>query len=244
MSTNGISAPPPPSDPSNPAIPAPQPDSQLDTRLAALTRREREIQQQRQAFLQEKNNMVPKSELARIWKEDRSKLKDLIGVPDEEWNSSFSAPKPQEDGALASLKAEIEALKQEKLQEKQTSAVTQFKQNLSEFISKSPEEYELISAFDAVESVYDIMVEHYREHQQPMNPKEACDYVEQYLFDKFKQGAGTKKIGSLFQQSQTPGKQPPPTLTGTTAANPTSITQRKLSPEESMAEAAKLIRWT
>lgn len=222
---------------------APQPDSQLDSRLAALTRREREIQQRQQAFSQEKAGMISKADLAKFWKEDRNKLRDLLGASEDEWRG-LSTPQLPHEAPLQSIREELEALKRERAQEQQAKSVTDFKRSLGDFVRQSPDDYELISAYDAVDSVFDIMAEHYKEHGTVMDTKVACDYVENYLFNQLKQGTTTKKLSSLFPPSDTSGKQPSPTLTGTTAANPTSSVKQRLSPEESIAAAAKLIKWT
>jgi hypothetical protein len=207
-----------------------------------LTRREREFQQQRQAFLQEKQGMLSKSELTQLWKTDKNKFRESLGIPTEEWG--IPEPKQEQEDPVSSLRKELDQMKQEAADRERTKAISEFKQNLGKFISQDQDQYELINRYGAVDTVYDFMVDYYRENRSEITPKDACDYVENYLFEQLKQGASTKKIGSLFQTSEQPGKQPSPTLTGSAASNPTTTTQRKLSPEESLAEAAKLIKWT
>jgi hypothetical protein len=213
----------------------------LDTRLAALSRREREIQQQQAAFKQERAGMVSKAELADLWKKDRSKLREYLGVSPEEWN----IPEPQKEQVdpLQSMRAELDAMKQAAVDKEMAASEAAFKEGISSFVKQGAEAYELISAYNATETVWNFMVEYYQEKQVELSLKEACDYVEEYLFSQLKTGTGTKKVGSLFQQSQEPGKQPSPTLTGAAAANPAPSTQRHLSQEESLVQAAKLIKW-
>lgn len=219
---------------------APQ-DPQFDTRLAALSRKERAIQQQIEAFKQEKAGMVPKSELANLWKSDRAKLREYLGAAEEEWN--FPAPKT--DDPVSLLRSEIESMKQQAAEKEHAATVNEFKHGLSAFISQDPDAYELISEYKAQDSVFDFMVDYYKEHQVEISMKDACEYVENYLYQQLQIAAKTKKIGKLFQPSQENGKQPSPTLTGAATANPVPSTQQKrLTPEESVAAAAKLIKWT
>jgi len=221
-------------------VAAPQ-DPQFDTRLAALSRKERAIQQQIEAFKREKEGMIPKAELANLWKSDRSKLKEYLGAKDEEW----AFPEPKADDPLSLLKSEIEAMKQAAADKETDATINEFKRGLSSFISQDPDAYELIGEYKAQDSVFDFMVDYYKEHQIEIPMKDACDYVENYLYQQLQIAAKTKKVGKLFQPSQENGKQPSPTLTGAATANPVSNTQqRRLSPEESLAQAAKLIKWT
>lgn len=214
----------------------------LDTRLAALSRKEREVQQQIAAFKQEKAGMVSKADLANLWKSDRSKLREYVGASPEEWNiPEPTAPAPIDP--VAALKQELEEMKASASEKERSAQEAEFKKGITDFVTAGSADYELIAAYSATESVFDFMVDYYREHTVELSLKEACDYVENYLLTELKKATSTKKIGSLFQPSQEPGKQPAPTLTGAATANPAGSATRRLSPEESLAQAAKLIKW-
>lgn len=226
----------------NPAPAAPvSNDPTLDTRLAAISKREREIQQQMAAFKQEKAGMVSKAELADLWKKDRSKVREYVGAAPEEWN--FPDPPVDLNDPVTKLRQELDEMKQTAAQKEQERLTTSFKQGISDFVSKDAGAYELIGAYQATDTVFNFMVDYYNQNQKELGLKEACDYVENYLFSQLQKGTGTKKVGSLFQSSQTPGKQPSPTLTGAATANPSQSTSRRLTTEESVAQAAKLIKW-
>lgn len=228
----------------NPAAPTPEAkpaDPTLDARLANLSKREREIQQQMAQLKQEKQNLVPKNELADLWKSNRGKLRELLGAsPDE-----LPDPKaPEADDPIKSLKSELEDMKRQREQETQQKAIQEVKSQIASVVSQDKDAYELIHAFDASEMVFDLVLDHYREHQEQLDYAEAAKQVETYLEDQIKKASSTKKISSLFQPSQPQGKEPAPTLTGSMVSSPVAGTQRKLTPEESLAEAAKLIKWT
>lgn len=226
-----------------PAAPTnPTPDTSFDTRLAAISKREREIQQQAAAFKAEKAGMISKAELAALWKSDRSKVREYLGASQDEWTiKDPSAPPPVDP--VAALRAEMDAMKQEKVDQQQAALEAQFKQGITSFVAEGADAYELISAYNATETVWNFMVEYYQEHEVELSLKDACDYVENFLYTEQMKGAKTKKIGSLFQQSQESGKQPSPTLTGNSTANPVQSTQRRMTPEESLKSAAQLIKW-
>ncbi len=247
MSTEApVTAAPVPAAPaSTPAAPAPAPQDTFDTRMAALTRRERDIQQQQASLKQERSGLVSKAELAAMWKGDRSKLREYLGATPEEWNTPEPTNTPVDPvQSLQSLQAELAEMKQQAAAEKQAQATSEYKNGISQFIAQTPDEYELISEFKSIDTVFDFIVDYYKENQVELSLKEACDYVENYLFTQLKTGTKAKKVQALFQTSQEPGKQPSPTLTGAAAASPAPTTQsRRLSPEESVAQAAKLIKW-
>ena len=225
-----------------PATPAAPVQDTFDTRLAAISKREREIQQQAAAFKAEKAGMISKAELAALWKSDRSKLREYLGASQDEWTiKDPSAPAPVDP--VAALRAEMDAMKQEKADKEQAALEAEFKQGITSFVAEGADAYELISAYNATETVWNFMVDYYQEHEVELSLKDACDYVENYLYTEQLKGTKTKKIGSLFQQSQESGKQPSPTLTGTSTANPVQSTQRRMTPEESLKQAAQLIKW-
>lgn len=233
-----------PQAPASPTAPTPEAkpaDPTLDARLANLSKREREIQQQMAQLKQEKQNLVPKNELADLWKSNRGKLRELLGAsPDE-----LPDPKaPEADDPIRSLKSELEDMKRQREQETQQKAIQEVKSQIASVVSQDKDAYELIHAFDASEMVFDLVLDHYREHQEQLDYAEAAKQVETYLEDQIKKASSTKKISSLFQPSQPQGKEPAPTLTGSMVSSPVAGTQRKLTPEESLAEAAKLIKWT
>jgi hypothetical protein len=221
--------------------PTPQAEPALDGRLANLAKREREIQQQMAQLKQERQSLVGRDELANLWKSDRNKLRELLGASPDEIPDLKA---PEADDPVKSLKEEIENMKRQKEEEHQQKAIHEVKSQIHGILSQDKDAFELIHAFDAKDMVFDLVVDHYREHQETLDFKEAANQVEKYLEDQIKRATSTKKISSLFQPSQSQAKEPAPTLTGSMVSSPVAGTQRKLSPEESVREAAKLIKWT
>jgi hypothetical protein len=217
---------------------APAADPQLDSRLVAIARRERELQQKMESFKKDQQGYLKKDDIVNYWKSDRNKLRELLGASPEE----LPDPANPQDEHYSSLKKEIEALRQERESENREKATSQIKNDIKTLVTSDKDAYELINAFDSTDMVFDLMVDHYREHQEELDPKTAAEQVEKFLYDQVQKVTGTKKISSLFQQKESP-KEPSPTLTGSSVSSPHGSVPRKLSYEESLAEAAKLIKW-
>ncbi len=231
--------------PSSPVAPQPEAqkpavsnDPSLDSRLVAIARRERELQQKMEQFKKEQQGLIKKDELSQFWKSDRSKLRELLGAsPDE-----LPDPAAPQDEKYSSLQKDIEAMRKEREAEKQAQATSQIKGDIKALVTSDKDAFELINAFDSVDMVFDLMVDHYREHQEELDLKTAAEQVESFLYEQVQKATGTRKISSLFQSQDKP-KEISPTLTGSTVSSSHSIAPKKLSYEESLAEAAKLIKW-
>jgi hypothetical protein len=215
-----------------------QQDPQLDSRLVAIARRERELQQKMEGFKKEQQGYLKKDDLLNYWKSDRNKLRELLGASAEE----LPDPAQPQDEKYGSLQKEIESLRKEREAEKMEQATSQIKGDIKALVTSDKDTYELINAFDSADMVFDLMVDHYREHQEELDLKQAADQVEKFLYDQVQKATGTKKISSLFQMKDKP-REPSPTLTGSSISSPSGSVPRKLSYEESLAEAAKLIKW-
>lgn len=158
---------------------------------------------------------------------------------------------------------EIERREKEKEQKAQEQYIEQtiqaFKQDLTKFVNDTPD-YELIRANNAIELVYEVIEQHCEATIDPetgkgviLSNKEASDMVEQYLLNQEKarieQYRKLNKTKGLFEPStpkveQNSVKAPnSPTLTNTLASTVPSKESKKLTKEESLAEAAKLLKW-
>jgi len=126
--------------------------------------------------------------------------------------------------------------------------VTGFNNEIKQFISQNPENYELISSTDdAHELIYDVIERHYNDTNEVLDIKDAATAVESYLEEEAKKYIKLKKISSLMETPEEPATKvqaPSFTLSNDHAATSSSVAAAKLSPEESKAKAAQLIKWT
>jgi hypothetical protein len=132
-------------------------------------------------------------------------------------------------------------------EEKYNETVTNFKNELTSFVN-SNDNYELIRANDAVDVVYDVIEEHYKETGNIMSKQEAADQVESYLEAEVEKLLKLNKLKSRFAPPQTEQPQQrekapqSPTLSNTHSTT-VSKPSRPKSRDASVASAASLLRW-
>jgi hypothetical protein len=148
-------------------------------------------------------------------------------------------------------KRELEELKnamrekeeqKEKAQFEQT--VSGFKEQISSFIDSNADAYELIKMNDAQELVFEVIQEFYESSGKVLSIEEAAKHTEEHLESEARKVFEAKKFKQTSQkQSEESPKQTAPTLSNTLAAEVPVTGKKKLSREESLAQAAKMIRW-
>lgn len=250
-----------------------QAEEKFAAKFAALTRKEKAIRQRetqvqqqmqkleerlKQVEAQAKEVEAYKSIPERI-KKDPFKLMQEHGLTKEQLlEMTLNDGQPTQDMVLGEVEKkfmskleEMEKKLAEKEEnarkEKEAAAIQQFQAQLTDFVNKT-EDYDLIRANDAVDLVYQVIEEHYNETQQILSNKEACDAVENYLLEEAKKLVDRDKVKKLLQTPATTtapqgARKSSPTLSNAQAAQAPKSTGRKLSDEESKAEAAKLLKW-
>lgn len=149
---------------------------------------------------------------------------------------------------IEALKKQIEDKEQSEQQKKYEEVLNGFVQDLTKFVSDT-EDYEMIRASDAVPLVYEVIEAHHANTGTILSNKEACDLVEAHLLEEAKKYVTLNKIKGLLQpKEQTPAqstekRQASVTLSNTASAQVPKQSERRLSSEESLREAAKLIKW-
>ena len=142
------------------------------------------------------------------------------------------------------LEERLAQKEQEEEYNKYESIETNFKQEIDSFVN-GKDEFELINANGASDLVYDVIEEHYNDTGRVLNMDEAAEAVESYLEDELEKLMSLGKVKSRFspRQDQVFKRQPSPTLSNAHSAQAYQRADRPLSNEESVKEAAKLIRW-
>ena len=142
------------------------------------------------------------------------------------------------------LEERLSQKEQEEEYNKYESIETNFKQEIDSFVN-GKDEFELINANGASDLVYDVIEEHYNDTGRVLNMDEAAEAVESYLEDELEKLMSLGKVKSKFspRQEQVFKRQPSPTLSNAHSAQAYQRADRPLSNEESVKEAAKLIRW-
>lgn len=251
------------------AEPAPQ-EEKFAAKFAALSRKEKalrakeaQLQQQMQEMQAKLKALESQGKEVETYKSlpDRLKREPLKVL--EEQGLSFEQlaqivlndGKPTQEMVLSEYEKRMMTKMQEleqKIAEKEANeakereevAITQFKAQLTDFANTTAD-YELIRANDAVDLVFEVIEQHHSETGEILSNKEACDAVEEYLLEEAKKLVDREKVKKLLQPAPEAKKQPTAakTLSNAAASQAPSTSGRKLSDEESKAEAAKLIKW-
>lgn len=253
--------------------PTPEVPDKFAAKFAALSRREKmlrdqeksyatrvsELEQKLKAYEEQSKNQV--NTLDRFKKEPL-KVMEEAGLTYEELSEIIlnnNNPTPEmlikrtREELESNYKKDIEQLRQQlqdKEQKEQDARVEaikgQYMEQLSTFVNGS-EKYELIQANDAVSLVYDVVEAAYESSggKTIMSMEEASNRVETYLENQAKKIFELKKFKQTSQppKEQDKAKTAAPTLSNTLASQVPTKGARQMSNAESLAEAAKLIRW-
>ena len=142
------------------------------------------------------------------------------------------------------LESKLAKKEEEEEHSKYEAIESNFKQEINSFV-KGKGEFELINANGASDLVYEVIEEHYNDTGRVLELDEAAQAVESYLEDELEKLMGLEKVKSKFspRQEQVFKRQPSPTLSNAHSAQAYQRADRPLSTEESLKEAAKLIKW-
>ena len=142
------------------------------------------------------------------------------------------------------LEARLSQKEEEEEYNKYESIENNFKQEIESFVNGKGE-FELINANGASDLVYEVIEEHYNDTGRVLELDEAAKAVESYLEDELEKLMSLGKVKSRFspRQEQVFKRQSSPTLSNAHSAQAYQRADRQLSNEESIKEAAKLIRW-
>ncbi len=154
---------------------------------------------------------------------------------------------------LEDLKAQI-AEKEQKAQENQVNqATTAYKQSINAEITANSDKYELIantpygSKDTSEDLVFEVVEEFFNKNQRVLTVQEAADMVEKHLeTEELKRREKLKKFKQTSQPAaanKSAAKQTAPTLSNSLAQEIPKNGPKVMSREESLRNAAKLIRW-
>jgi len=124
--------------------------------------------------------------------------------------------------------------------------INDFKSEIETVVNSDSEAYELIQANNATDLVYDVIESHYNENNRVLDVKEAAEAVESYLEEEARKLLKLKKLTKSEEVEEVavkPNTQSSPTLTNDHSAMSQNQTDKKLSSEESVYNAAKMLKW-
>lgn len=233
-----------------------QREEQLEARLAELEEKTKNLDSEYGGYKNIKNRL--QTEPLKVMEESGLTFDELTKMILE--NDGAPTPDMQIKHLREELDGkyskELEALKQELKEKEEQSQQKQYQDTiedymveLGEHISDNSDRYEMIKASDAVDLVYQVVEEHYNETGKILSNDEACEHVENYLLEEAKKYLNLSKVKSLLgseEPTEKPVKAPRQssvTLSNADASEVPTKGRKHMSNEESLRNAAKLIRW-
>lgn len=247
------------------AEPKPQ-DDDFSRKFAALSRRERAILEQEQRFKGERQSLTEYQKAKEAAKQNPvAYLKQLgLSVDDIVQHVLNEGQPATVEDEVKSIRAEIEAYKkkeaealesrkreEEELKNKQV--IDGFKKKIVEFINQDTDRFEAIHTNEAYEDVFEVINNYFEKTGEVLSIEKAADSVEAHLVDDFKQTQERfSKLKKLAPKEPTEtdllspqDTKPAPTLTNNiTASSVASNSVKPRSREDSLKEAARLLRWS
>jgi hypothetical protein len=245
----------------------------LAPKFAALTRKAKEIKAQEQSIKNREAELSKRiAELEGRSKESDTKIKSFeqsfkenplkalkergitmeqlieMQMNDENPTVDMKLKRMQEEmeskalSRVEELEKRLQAKEEEEANAKYNQAVDGYKSELGKFVTQNADAYELIAANGATDLMFEVAENYYKETKKVPDIKEVADAVEAHLEEEARKIFELKKFKQASQQ-KTQTSKTAPTLSNTAAANVPSNGSKKLTAEESLREAAKLIRW-
>lgn len=233
-----------------------QQEAQIKAREAAIAAKEAELESK------SKSTQSTEAGLLAEMKANPLKFMSKHGLTFEQlmqmqMNDENPTPEMQLQAVEAKLRAEMEekygklteTLKEKEEREataKYEAAVSTYKQELTQFVSQNADTYELIVANGATELMFETAEAFYQETGKVPDNEELAKAVEAHLEEQANQIFKLKKFQKLQptpQNQEAKPKETAPTLSNTLASEVPKQGSKLLSDEQSLAEAAKMLRW-
>jgi hypothetical protein len=221
----------------------PAKDDKFASKFAALSRKERSIQQK------EAELKAARAEIERErdqWKAIADKKAKARENPIEwlqeagltydevtEWMLG-NRRSPQEEKLseheklIKEMAQKLEKSETEKAQIEAQTKIDAFKNTIRETVQKKSDDYELIGRFNQYETVYNVIEQHWKQTNRLLSIEEACNVVENFLEQKAEEEAklflDSKKLKSKFSGFN-PGKRDEPNLDRQQANQPKQQTK-------------------
>lgn len=247
-----------------PKIVPPKPEDDLSHRFASLTRKERGILDRERKISEREKKIQEIEEREALASKDPLAYLEKRGLTLDEILKKAAGEDDTTESKVALLMKKVEEYEKEKLENEQKAktsaeqavqqkAINAFRDEIKLKVSKDPEAFEAIVATDSYELVFDVCTRYFEEHGEIPPIEWAATEVEKELTEQARKFAALKKLAKAtasdagaqpnetdLQSQETPA----PTITAKMSPEPSVPQKRRMTDEESLKEAAKLIKWT
>ena len=244
-----------------------QEDPKFAARFAALSRKEKELIQRERQFKENQAKLAQYEKALQAAKQNPLEYLQAAGLTLEEALQQIIAQDepPTEQSRLKAIEQKVQeyeaAVKKQReaqAEAKKQHELHQIKQTISQYVDENAETYELIKEYNAIDDVWSVIERTFIESNGKVHLtiEQASQAVEDHLFKEAEQEA--QRIARLKKLNKNPQasspedlikvskeekvSKPSPTLTNQSVSTSTELKQFKTR-EESLAEAAKLLRW-
>jgi len=245
--------------------PEPEEDPKFASRFAALTKKEREIIQRERAFKEQQAKLQAYEKAMQKAKENPLEYLQAAGLTLEEALSQIinEGKEPTEQDRLNSIEQKIKDYEEHQKQlqlraqeYRKQQELAAIHNDIKAFVDQNEEQYELIKAYNNIDLVWSVIERTYLETggKVHLTTEQACQAVEeQLLSEKMEELELARKLkklqAKLAPEVSTESKQQPvsktvsPTLTNSGGTVSTSPPRKFKTREESLADAARLLKW-
>lgn len=266
LATSNVDAAPP----EPPVEEEPKEDPKFAARFAALSRKEKELIQRERQFKENQAKLQAYEKAVATAKQNPIQYLQAAGLTLEEalqYVINDESPDPNSpevklktiEQKIAAYENEMRVKAQQAQQAQINAQMIEFKNGINKYITDNSEQYELIKEHKAIDDVFNVMYRTWQETngQVSLTLEQAAQAVEEQLLKEEEENAArllrVNKLKSKFLPvSSTEGtvkvsnqdkvSKPAPTLTNQSVSATTEPRKFK-SREESLAEAAKLLKW-
>lgn len=154
---------------------------------------------------------------------------------------------------ISEIKKQLEDKQKKEEEQSIKQQIDGAKKTVFEFIDGAGDEFELIRTNEAHQAVWDLIEKHFDETSELLDIKEAAEHIENQLLKNAEKHLNLNKIKKLLESKspkkpseETVKKPASQTLTNSLsqAGQGASDRQNLLSQEDSLAQAAKLLKWS
>jgi hypothetical protein len=265
-------------------------DPRSAAKFAALSRKERQLRQTEKSLKAQQAQIATQMKQFEAWQKEQSEFSSRLksnplellekhGLSYKDLTEQYilkpeETPEQKTNEYIKNIESKLNAL-EEQLKQKEESVKKQqeeaqvknaehaknnYLKQLTEFVNKNTEQYELIAKNDAVSLVFDVMEQIYQDSVDPETGAStytsqeqydqlrdiAAKEVENYLFEEAKKLIESNKLKSLYAAAPAATKPPvqkSATLSNTIAQTSAKTSDKFLSDDESKRRIAAKLKW-
>ena len=144
---------------------------------------------------------------------------------------------------LAELRKAMKDKEEQEETKKYEQTVSGFKSQINDFVEANADTYELIKINNAQDLIFDVISEYYEQNGRILSIEDAAKFTEEELEVEARKVLEAKRFKQPARKEEPSQEKTTPTLSNALSSEAPHQGEQKLSREESLARAAKMLRW-